>query len=54
MRATIEYIFQCYSRHDSNFDLDLVWEGAAVAGPEVEERLQWECQGAVDYLMSIF
>ena len=25
-----------------------------VAGPEAEERLQRECQGAVDYVMSIF
>ena len=44
----MEYIFRCYRSRD------LVHEGAVVAGPEVEERLQQECQGAVDYVTSVF
>ena len=54
VRVTTEYIFRCYRSRDPNFNLDLVREGAAVAGPEAEERLQRECQGAVDYVTCIF
>ena len=54
VRLTVEYIFRYYHSHDPNLNLDLIWVGALVAGPEAEERLQWECQGAVDHVTSIF
>ena len=37
VRSIIEYIFRCYHSRDANFNLDLIWEGAVVAGPEDEE-----------------
>ena len=54
VRSTAEYIFQCYRSRDPNFNLDLIQEGAVVARPEAKERLQQECQGAVDYVTSAF
>ena len=51
---TAEYIFRCYRSRDPNFNLDLVREGAVVARPKAKERLQWECQGAVDHVTSVF
>ena len=54
VRDAVGYVLQCYLSHDHNFNRDLIREGAAVAGPVVEERLQEECQGAVDYVGFIF
>ena len=51
---TAKYIFWCFRSRDPNFNLDLVWEGAVVAGPEAKERLQQEYQGAVDCVTSVF
>ena len=54
VRDAAGYVLWCYCSRDPNFNLDLIWEEIAVAGPVAEERLQEECQGVMDYVGSIF
>ena len=54
VRDAAGYVLRCYDSRDPNFNLNLIREGVAVAGPVADERLQEECQGVVDYVGSIF